>query len=117
MGTQLPSEKRAHPVTHPTQFLAHVSCGQMAGWISMPLGTEVNLGPGNIVLDEDQVTNQTLHYLAVSWAVHYIYIFWGSCPPDIEFCYVQNSLCIQVLHSPLLAALLHGTPAAGVSQI
>jgi len=29
---------------------------------------------------------------------------------------VQNSLCVQVLRSPMLAALLHGTPAAGVSQ-
>jgi len=29
---------------------------------------------------------------------------------------VQNSLCVQVLPSPILAALLHGTPAAGGSQ-
>ena len=26
---------------HPTQFLAHVYCGQMAGWMKTPLGTEV----------------------------------------------------------------------------
>ena len=36
-----------------TQFLAHVYCGQMAGWIKIPLGTEVGLGPGYIVLDGD----------------------------------------------------------------
>jgi len=35
------------------QFSAHVRCGQTAGWIKMPLGTEVSLGPGDIVLDED----------------------------------------------------------------
>jgi len=29
-------------------------CGQMAEWIKMPLGTEVGLGPGDIVLDGDQ---------------------------------------------------------------
>ena len=29
---------------------------------------------------------------------------------------MQNSLCIQVLRYPILAALLHGTPAAAVSQ-
>jgi len=29
---------------------------------------------------------------------------------------VQNSLCIQVLCSPVLTALLHGTGAMGVSQ-
>ena len=36
---------------HPTQFLAHVYCGQADGWIKMPLGTEVNLGPGDVVSD------------------------------------------------------------------
>ena len=30
-----------------------VYCGQTAGWIKMPLGTEVGLGPGYIVLDGD----------------------------------------------------------------
>jgi len=33
-----------------------------------------------------------------------------------EFCQVQNALCVHVLRSPILAALLHDTPAAGVSQ-
>ena len=42
--------------------------------------------------------------LAASWA--------GTT----EFCQVQNSLCVRVLRSPVLAALLHGTPAAAVSQ-
>jgi len=48
MGTQLPPEI-GH--THPTQFLAHVYCGQMAGWMNTPLGTEVDLGTGHTVLD------------------------------------------------------------------
>ena len=39
MGTQLPPSG-----TFP-QFLAHVRCGQTAGWIKMPLGMEVGLGP------------------------------------------------------------------------
>ena len=30
-----------------------VHCGQTVGWIKMPLGTEVSLGPGHIVLDGD----------------------------------------------------------------
>jgi len=30
-----------------------VYCGQTVGWIRMPLGTEVGLGPGDIVLDGD----------------------------------------------------------------
>jgi len=43
--------------------------------------------------------------LAVSWV-----------PTLTEFCPVQNSLYFQVLLSRILAALLHGTPAAGISQ-
>jgi len=31
--------------------LTHVYCGQTAGWIKIPLGTEVNVGPGDVVLD------------------------------------------------------------------
>jgi len=37
-------------------FSAHDYCGQMAGWIKMPLGMEVGLGPGEegeVVLDGD----------------------------------------------------------------
>jgi len=34
-------------------FLAHAYYGQMAGWIRIPLGTEVGLGPGDSVLDGD----------------------------------------------------------------
>ena len=37
-------------------------------------------------------------------------------PTLTEFCQVQSSLCVQVLRSPILAALLHGTRAVGVSH-
>jgi len=47
--------------------------------------------------------------------VHYIYIFGGFCPLT-EFYQVQNSLCVQFLHSPMLAALLHSTRAVAISQ-
>ena len=36
-----------------TSNVASVYCGQMARWIKMPLGREVDLGPGDIVLDGD----------------------------------------------------------------
>jgi len=53
--------------------------------------------------------NQTLHDVWPSpGLVEYIYTFGGSCPLT-EFCHVQNPLCVQVLRSPMLAALLHGT--------
>ena len=35
------------------QFSVHICCGQMAGWIKMPLGMEVGLGPGDFVLGGD----------------------------------------------------------------
>jgi len=31
----------------------HVYCGQTAGWIKMPFGTDIGIGPGHIVLDGD----------------------------------------------------------------
>jgi len=43
------SQEKRH--THPTQFLAHAYCGQMAGWMKTPLGMEVDLDTGHIVLD------------------------------------------------------------------
>ena len=49
-GDPLPLPKRGQS----PQFLAHVYCGQMAGWIKMPLGMEVTLSPGDFVLDGDQ---------------------------------------------------------------
>ena len=48
-GPSSPPQKKGTP----TQFLAHVYCGQTAAWLKMPLGTEVGLGPDHIVLDGD----------------------------------------------------------------
>ena len=50
------SKKGAEP---PSQFSAHVYCGQTAGWIKMPLGMEVGLGPGDFVFDGDPATPRT----------------------------------------------------------
>ena len=35
------------------QFSAHIYCDQTAAWIKMPLGVEVGIGRGNIVLDAE----------------------------------------------------------------
>ena len=53
--------------------------------------------------------------LAIYWACTLCIHFWGLLPLT-ELCQVQNSLGVQVLCSLILAVLLHGTPAAGVSQ-
>jgi len=49
MGTQLP-QKKGHS-HHP--ILAHVYCGQTAGWMKTPFGTDVVFGQGHIILDGD----------------------------------------------------------------
>jgi len=41
------------PKGHSPPFLAHDCCGQMAGWIKMPLGVTVGLGLGHNVLHGD----------------------------------------------------------------
>jgi len=46
-----PATPRTEVTPTTTQFLAHVYCGQTAGWMKTPVGTEVDLIPGHIVLD------------------------------------------------------------------
>jgi len=60
--------------------------------------------------------NQTLHDVWPSAGLVYcIYIFRNSCFLT-KFCQVQNTLCVQVLRSAVLAALLPGTRALGVNR-
>jgi len=47
-GSEPTPEKKGTSIS---QFLAHVYCGETAGWMKTPLRTEVDLGPGHIVLD------------------------------------------------------------------
>ena len=65
-------------------------------------GTSLNGGQPNFA-----------RYLAVSWSG--TDTFSRACPVT-EFCHMQNSLCVQLLRSPILAALLHGTRAVGVNE-
>jgi len=48
------SPRKRH--NHPHPILAHVYCGQMAGWMKTPLSTEVDLGPGHSVLHGAQLS-------------------------------------------------------------
>jgi len=52
-GDSAPLERGTAPLPH---FSAYVYCGKMAGWIKMPLHTEVDLGPGHIVFDGGQAS-------------------------------------------------------------
>ena len=96
--------------------------GPLPATIGLPVwGTPANFNgfrvlPSLLQGRRSPEANQTLHD---DWPspglLHYIYIFGGSCPLT-ESCPVQNSLYIQVLRCRILAALLHETPAVGVSQ-
>jgi len=48
-----PLKKGAHP-----PFSAHACCGQTAGLIKIPPGIRVGIGPGDIVLQGDQLPSQ-----------------------------------------------------------
>jgi len=48
-GDPAPSPSKGHS----PQFSAHICCGQVAGWIKMPLRMEVGLGLGDFALYGD----------------------------------------------------------------
>jgi len=81
MRTQVPPEK-GH--TTPTQFLVHVYCGQMAGWMKTPLGTEVDLGPGHIVLDRVPALRER-GTAAPPPAVFLAHVYCGMLPMSIAW--------------------------------
>jgi len=96
--------------------------GEVMAEIGLPVwGTPANFNGFRVLASllqrrRSSEANQTLHNVWPSpEQVHYTYIFGESCTLT-ELCQVQNSLCVQVLHSPILAALLHDTRAAAVSQ-
>ena len=60
--------------------------------------------------------NKTLQDVWPSTGLVYCIYILGSYWLLTEFCRLQNSLCVQVLRSPILEALLHGTRTAAVSH-
>jgi len=95
--------------------------GPLTAQIGLPVwGTPANFNRFRVLASllqrrRSTEANQTLHNLWPSpELVHYIYIL-GAFAPWRYFvtCKLHR---VQVLRSPILAALLHGTPAAGLSQ-
>jgi len=98
-----------------------VNIGQLAAEICWQVwGTPANFNGFGVLASllyrrRSTEVNKTLHHVSLSpGLVHYMYIFGGSCRDGILP--GENSLCVQVLRSPILAALLHGTGAVGISQ-
>jgi len=64
-------------------FSAHVYCGQTAGWMKMPPGTDVGLGPSDIVLGGDPVRSPSPKKGAhPQFSAH---VYWG-----------QTAVCIRM---------------------
>jgi len=51
-------------VVCPVSDVGVLYCGQRIRWIKMPLGVEVGLRPGDIVLDGDQLSQKGTHAAA-----------------------------------------------------
>ena len=59
----------AHRGHNPPQFSANVYCGQTAAWIKMPFGTQVRLGPADIVSDKNRCAPVWQQVVVLSYAL------------------------------------------------
>jgi len=83
MGTQLPSPQKEDRAPN---FWAHVYCGQAAGMIKMPLGTEMGIGLGHVLLDGDPAPLPTK---------------WGQSPPPQFSVHVYCGQTAEWIKMPL----------------
>ena len=72
--------KRGHSTPH---FSVHVYCGQTAGWIKMPLDTEVDLDPGHIVLDGAQLPSPGKGHSSPPRSDH---VYCGQTVAHLSYC-------------------------------
>ena len=89
MGTQLPPPQKKKGTA--PQFSAHVCCGQMAGLIKMPLGTDVGVSPGHIVLDGDSAPPKRGH--SPPPPIFNPYLLWPNGRPSqllLSTCYTAD---------------------------
>jgi len=77
----------------PSQFSAHVHCGQTAGWIKIALGMEVGLGPGHNVPDallpqkwQSSLPNLGPYLLRPNGWMHQDATWYGGSPHPRRLC-------------------------------
>jgi len=77
-----------------------VYCGQTAGWIKMPLGMEVGLGPGHNVLDGYSATPKR-----VTAAPHFsAHVYCGQTVAHLSNCWARlNRLDVLPVTQPTVA--------------
>ena len=101
------------------QFSAHVYCGQTAGWIKMPLGMKVSLGPCHIVLDGKPAPALSERGTTAPLFSAHVYCGHGHCGTvaHLSYCWgvvmvgewwVWTACCQTVNGSALHQAALYG---------
>jgi len=107
METQPPPPPTQKEGQSPPQFSAHVCCGQTAGWIKLPLGTEVGLGTDHIVLDGDPAPHGKGHSMSIVAkqspisATADLFFLFSLRAVDIELTFVRISA--HVKDSPIVS--------------
>jgi len=86
-GPISPTPKKGHISPY---FSAHVYCGQTAGWIKMPIGMEVGLGSGDIVLDGDPAFPQKGAQQLPTFLAH---LLWPNGRPSHQ---LLSSCCLNI---------------------
>jgi len=73
-----------------------VHCGQTVGWMEMPLGMEVGLGPGDIVLDGDPAPPTERGTAAPPhFSIHFA-LAWSPISATAELLLIHCVACISV---------------------
>jgi len=92
-GTSSPSPKGARP-----PIFGQCPFGQTAGWIKMPLGTEVNLGPDDVVSDGGTTLQFSIHVYCGQTAV------WMKTPLSTEVHLVPGHIVLEGTQFPAKGA-------------
>jgi len=114
MGTQIPSQKGGGT----PQFSIHVYCGQTAAWIKMPLGTDVGLGPDDIVLDGDPAWQHPLPKKGAEPPPHFSAHFWATVCKTVRLILSVRCLsCLPVCLSVTVTFVHCGQTVGRIMQV
>ena len=99
MGTQRPLPKKGGtPPTFGPCLIVY--CGQTAGWIKMPLGMDVGLSPGHIVLDRDPAPRNfwPMSVVAKRLDGSRCHLVWRYASAQATLCWTGNQLPLKGAH-------------------
>jgi len=102
----------------PPQFLAHVYCGQTAGWMKLVLGMVVDLSTADFLLDGEPALslkrdrNPLPNFRSISIVAKRLDA--SRCHLVWMYASVQGTLCLDGDAVPLPKFLQHGTVIIGL---